>query len=179
MSCLWLRATSDRWDEDVDPSIAITRLDGHPRTQMSADWLAARLRGLATRAERTVEYGIRHFNELVDAGYVNKVKLIDYGALGGMPLQSYQEGAFELAADQALLVEARMPAESTYFSWSLTDSLFVTLDWTNAHTSINSGQAELDADGVLRPASRTGSKPRAAHRACSSAARWDRRRRPI
>ena len=39
---------------------------------------------------------------------------------------------------------------SSHFSWSLTDAAFVTLDWTNAHVSINGAQASLDADGVLR-----------------------------
>ena len=150
MAALWLRVVSDRWDVDVDSWIAITRLDHGPRERMTAEWLGKRLASLATRVERATEYGIRHVGELIDAGFVNRFKLIDYAATGAMPLQSYQEGVFRLADDEALLIEARLPPGCSYFSWALTDAMFVTLDWTNAHTSINSGQAAPDADGVLR-----------------------------
>lgn len=147
---LWLRSVSDRWDVEDDPWIGITRLDGGSRRRMSAEWLEKRLIPLAKRVEGATEYGIKHVGELIDQGFVNSLKLIDYSTSGAMPLQSYHEGVFELADDEVLLVEARMPAECHYFSWSLCDAMFVTLDWTNAFASINSGQAARDADGVLR-----------------------------
>jgi hypothetical protein len=67
-----------------------------------------------------------------------------------MPLQHYHECVFHLAADEALLVEARLPAGADYFSWSLTDRMLVTLDWTHAQTSLNRSQAVVEKDGVLR-----------------------------
>lgn len=147
---LWLRAVSDRWGEESEPRIAITRLGGPSRQRTEPQQLEQSLATLAIRAERTLEYGIRHADELTEAGFVNCLKEIDYSAAGGMPLQSYHEGLFQLADDQALLVEARMPPDCRFFSWALTDRMFVTLDWTNSHCSLNRAQAEIDPDGVLR-----------------------------
>ena len=147
---LWLRAVSDRWGEEREPRIAITRLDGTSRKRPDARQLEQTLTTLAARVERTLEYGIRHADELAEAGFTNRLKEIDYSAAGGMPLQSYHEGLFQLADDRALLVEARMPPDCRFFSWALTDRMFVTLDWTNAHCSLNRAQAEIDPDGVLR-----------------------------
>jgi hypothetical protein len=65
-------------------------------------------------------------------------------------LQWYHEGLFDLADDEALVIEASLPDGCDYFSWSLTDRMLVTLDWTNAPTSLNRSQASVDGDGVLR-----------------------------
>ena len=67
-----------------------------------------------------------------------------------MPRQWYHEGLFDLGDDEALLVEAHLPEGCDYFSWSLTDRMLVTLDWTHAQTSLNRSQASVDDDGVLR-----------------------------
>ena len=147
---LWLRAVSDRWGEESEPRIAITRLDGSSRQRMAPEMLEQALATLAARAERTLEYGIRHADELAEGHFINRLKEIDYSQAGGMPLQSYHEGLFELGEDQALLVKAKMPQDCRLFSWALTDRMFVTLDWTNAHCSLNRAQAAIDADGVLR-----------------------------
>ena len=147
---LWLRSVADDWSGQDDPWIAITRLDGHPREATSSTWIEQRLATLAARVERTTAYGIDHIDQLVTEGFVNRMKLIDYGSAGAMPLQSYHEGVFELGDDEALCIAARMPGDANYFSWSLTDALFVTLDWTNAFTSLNSSIASVDEDGWLR-----------------------------
>jgi hypothetical protein len=147
---LWLRAVSDRWGEESEPRIAITRLDGASRQRLAPEKLEQTLATLAARAERTLEYGVRHADELTEGGFINRLKEIDYSQVGGMPLQSYHEGLFQLGEDEALLVEARMPQDCRLFSWALTDRMFVTLDWTNAHCSLNRAQAAIDADGVLR-----------------------------
>jgi hypothetical protein len=150
MASLWVRSVSDRWGEERDPRVAITRVDAPSRRRPTADAVEAQLGALGVIVERIVEYGIRHVDELVADGFVNRVKDVDYGASGAMPLQWYHECVFDLADDEALLVEARLPEGCDYFSWSLTDRLLVTLDWTHAPTSLNRSQATVDDDGVLR-----------------------------
>jgi hypothetical protein len=150
MASLWIRSVSDRWGEEREPRVAISRVDAPSRRRPSGDAVRTRLAALGAMVERVVEYGMRHVDELLAAGFVNRLKLIDYGASGAMPLQWYHEGLFDLAADQALLVEARLPDGCEYFSWSLTDRMLVTLDWTHAQTSLNRSQATVDTDGVLR-----------------------------
>jgi hypothetical protein len=147
---LWIRSVSDRWGEERDPRIAITRADAPSRARPSGDGIERQLAALGTVVERIVEYGVRHVDELVAEGFVNRLKLVDYGASGAMPLQAYHEGLFDLAEDDALVVEARLPDGCDYFSWSLTDRMLVTLDWTHAQTSVNRSQATVDDDRVLR-----------------------------
>lgn len=150
MASLWIRSVSDRWGEERDPRIAITRVDAPRRARPAGAVLEKQLAALATMVERIVEYGIRHVDELVADGFVNRLKDVDYGASGAMPLQWYHEGLFDLADDEALLVEAQLPDGCDYFSWSLTDRMLVTLDWTHAQTSLNRSQVAVDHDGVLR-----------------------------
>jgi len=147
---LWLRSVSDRWGEDRDPRVAITRVDTGARARPSGETTRKQLAALGVMVERIVEYGMRHVDELIDGGFVNRMKTVDYGASGAMPLQHYHEGVFQLADDEALVVEARLPEGVDYFSWSLTDRMLVTLDWTHAQTSLNRSQAAVDDDGVLR-----------------------------
>jgi hypothetical protein len=105
---------------------------------------------LGAIVEHTIGYGVRHTDELIADGHVNQLKLVDYGPSGGMPLQWYHEGVFDLDDGQALLLEATMPAACDYFSLSLTDRMFVTLDWTHAPTTLNRNQGDVDDDGTLR-----------------------------
>jgi hypothetical protein len=117
---------------------------------MTAAEMNARLAGLAARVEGIVAHGMKHADGLAEQGFVNRFRETDYSQSGAMPLQSYHEAVFDLAEGECLLVEARLPEHCAYFSWSLTDRMLVTLDWMNAQSSLNSAQAVLDPDGVLR-----------------------------
>jgi hypothetical protein len=147
---LWIRSVSDQWGIERDPRIAITRVDAPARPRPSGDATRKQLAAFGFMVERIVEYGMKHVDELIDEGFVNQLKTVDYGNSGAMPLQHYHEGVFQLADDEGLVVEARLPQGADYFSWSLTDRMLVTLDWTHAQTSLNRSQAAVDADGVLR-----------------------------
>jgi hypothetical protein len=150
VASLWIRSVSDRWGEEREPRVAIERVDAPGRRRRSSETIERRLRATAKVAAGAVGYGIGHVDELRAEGFVNRLKAVDYGASGGMPRQWYHEGLYELGDGEALLVEARLPDGCDYFSWSLTDRLLVTLDWTHAPTSLNRAQATVDGDGVLR-----------------------------
>ena len=87
---------------------------------------------------------------------VNRLVTVDYsGTGGGLDDQWYQEGCFALDDDEALLIETRLDPDCRRFSLSLTDALFSTIDWANAHSSLNRHQAVVEPDGVLRSAPTT------------------------
>jgi hypothetical protein len=151
MASLWLRTVSDDWGNDREPRVAIRRVDGPRRRPRPAPTpIEAKLAALGAIVEHTIGYGVRHTDELIADGFVNQLKLVDYGPNGGMPLQWYHEGVFELDDGEGLLLEATMPPGCDYFSFSLTDRMFVTLDWVHAPTTLNRTQAGLDDDGMLR-----------------------------
>lgn len=147
---LWLREVSARWGQESPAELAVVRLDAPPYRRMTPAEMDTRLTGLAMRVENIVAYGMKHVDGLAEQGFVNRFRETDYSKAGAMPLQSYHEALFDLAEGECLLVEAKLPEDCTYFSWSLTDRMLVTLDWMNAQSSLNSAQAVLDQDGVLR-----------------------------
>jgi hypothetical protein len=68
----------------------------------------------------------------------------------GLSRQSYYEGAYDLADDEALLVEVKIPEEVGYWSLILTNEIYETTDWYNNQSSLNDTQAVLDEDGIFR-----------------------------
>lgn len=59
-------------------------------------------------------------------------------------------GAFELATDEALIVEIRFPVPPVYIGFQLANLWGESVDYANHIGSLNGRQAEFDADGALR-----------------------------
>jgi len=93
---------------------------------------------------------VDHVEGLRKEGYINRLKIFDVSHMGGLVGQFYYEGAYDLQPDEALIVEAKVPAGCTYWSIILTNDLYETTDWYNNQSSLNGAQARVDADGVVR-----------------------------
>ncbi|MBV1686774.1 DUF1214 domain-containing protein [Novosphingobium sp. G106] len=144
------RMVSSDWSKEEPSTLAIERVDkpvGRPRA--TADDLEKRLRGLVPQTEFLALMFPDHVEQLRQEGYVNSLKVFDvgFGALAG---QFYYEGAFDLADDEALIIESPVPARCQYRSLILTNDVFETIDWYNNHSSLNDAQALPDPDGKLR-----------------------------
>jgi hypothetical protein len=149
---LMFRSVSERWGEHIEPRVAIVRLDTDPRrARPDPAAVRRRLDAFAMVVEGMIMSGVNRVAALRDDDVVNQLVTVDYsGTGGGLDDQWYQEGCFALDDDEALLIETRSDPECRAFSLSLTDSLFSTIDWANAHSSLNHEQAVVDPDGVLR-----------------------------
>lgn len=144
------RMVSSDWSREEPSTISIERIDKPVgRLRASAEDLEQRLRGLAQQTEFMALMFPDHVEQLRQEGYVNRLKVLDvgFGALAG---QFYYEGAFDLADDEALIIESPVPARCQYRSLILTNDVFETIDWYNNHSSLNDAQALPDADGRLR-----------------------------
>lgn len=147
---LMLRSVTQHWGVHCDPVLSIVRLDRPARRRRPpTDQVAAKLAVLPQVVEGSLAFGIRKIVEL-SASHVNAVRLVDYGAGGGLPGQWYHEGFYQIDGEHVLVLETRMESEASTFSLALTDAMGCTLDWVNAQASLNSAQAEVDADGILR-----------------------------
>ena len=71
-------------------------------------------------------------------------------AFGGQATNLYAGGVFELAPDEALLVEVTVPVEPAYSGFHVSNLWGESLDFANHQSSLNGYQAETDADGVQR-----------------------------
>jgi hypothetical protein len=91
-----------------------------------------------------------HVEELRAEGHINALKIFDVSQMSGLVGQFYYEGAYELADDEALISEVRVPASYRYWSIILTNDLYETTDWYNNQSSLNDTQGVVDGDGVFR-----------------------------
>ncbi len=148
---LLLRMVAADWQSEVDPTIAIERIDHAPqRRRSSAADLEARLRTLPAAVSLLPLMFIGRTEALAAEGYINRMKAIDLSKAGGVRGQAYFDGVYDLGPDDVLLLEVRVPTSCHYYSLILGNQLHETTDWINNQSSLNDAQARIDADGVLR-----------------------------
>ncbi len=146
-----IRIVGCAWGDEKEPRLGIDRLDiASAKGRHSAADLSARLAELPTIAWNCAHMFTDHVQKLVEEGKLNTLKVVDFSNMTGLSRQSYYEGAYELADDEALISEVSIPKEVGYWSLILTNEIFETTDWYNNQASLNMAQARLDGDGVFR-----------------------------
>jgi hypothetical protein len=139
------------WGDEREPRFGIDRLDVPPsKGRHGAADLSARLAELPAIAWNCAHMFTDHVDKLVQQGLLNQLKVVDFSNMTGLSRQSYYEGAYELADDEALISSVKVPREVGYWSLILTNEIFETTDWYNNQSSLNDAQAHLDHDGVFR-----------------------------
>jgi hypothetical protein len=150
---LWLRGVMADWKNEKVPTIAIERLDILPggRPRPTAEYLEDKLRWLGEAVTFYAGVEMAHIENMRKKGFINdKLTYYDTTEVVGLEGQFYFECAYELADNEALIVEAKVPPVVEYWSAMLTDEVFETTDWHNNHSSLNDTQARVDGDGVVR-----------------------------
>lgn len=154
---LLMRQVSYDWAGERDARVAIERLDApvaRPRPT------AAETRALLGRlAEHMLIYQKQFL------GYKAQVRALGpanrlhrrirtetggEGQGGGMGGQVIYHGNFDLADDEALLIETAIPERCHYWNIQVTDQLHLAIDPLFHQASLNGFQARLDADGRFR-----------------------------
>jgi hypothetical protein len=74
---------------------------------------------------------------------------LDGTAMGAAAENRPVIGSWKLAEDEALVIEV-MPPEGLYWSFSLGNAWWETIDYANHQTSLNGHQAVVDDDGLVR-----------------------------
>ncbi len=69
---------------------------------------------------------------------------------GGMSTNIYAGGVYELAEDEALVIENEIPVEPMYIGMHLANLWGESFDYANRITSLNGFQTERDRDGKIR-----------------------------
>lgn len=147
---LMCRQVSSDWGGEEASTLSIERVDQPVRRyRQSPEDLEQRLRGLRQQTDFMALMFPDHVEQLRQEGYVHKFKVFDVG-FGALQGQFYYECAFDLADDEALIIESPVPARCQYRSLILTNDIFETIDWYNNHSSLNDAQALPDSDGKLR-----------------------------
>ena len=149
---LGVRHAQYDWENEVDPRMSIERLDvPAARPKPTAAEIAERMEEIAQWMEFSIQHWLIHLDASRKKGTVNRFEVTDYsGFTGNSWPQVYLETLFEIAEDEALVIETEIPETVRYWSFMLADELFATIDWTNRQSSLNGHQARLDTDGRFR-----------------------------
>lgn len=68
----------------------------------------------------------------------------------GSPTSNYAMAVFELASDEALLIELDRQPDGVYWSFQLGDVWSRSLNFSSRHSSLNNREVVVDADGAVR-----------------------------
>ena len=149
-SYVFLRQVAADWIDEVDARVAIERLDGPiTRPRSTAGGIDRRLIRMTERVASARLFPT-WVADKAQRGIVNQLEPNTYGEMGGVVGQAYYEGLFELAEDEALLVEAAIPADCGYWSVQLFDELFVSIDYVHRQSSLNDVTAWTGGSGVAQ-----------------------------
>jgi hypothetical protein len=153
---LTLRQARYDWGAGEDARIAIERVDKThslhrlgPR-RWSLDENAERLSALAAYPKRLGGMALGFIKSQRDKGLWNALELDDWAGRGGVQGQHYYQGLFRLEPGQVLLLETELPESVRYWNVQLSDMMWNSIDWINHQSSLNGGQALIDADGKFR-----------------------------
>lgn len=149
--CGHIRQRCYDWGNEKDARFAIERLDVSPlKPRPDRAILEDRLTRLAEYAERHSRQWLRYQDQMRAADLVNRIVHHGFSDLGGIKVQVYWWGIFELAADEALILETEVPEHAPYWNVQLNDQIWNTLEYVWRQSSLNGHQARLDSDGKFR-----------------------------
>jgi hypothetical protein len=158
----WLRIAPDAtqlvvrhffydWDNEVASSLSIERLSG-PSAVAAAEAVdpqAAMARQLVALGD-FVEANLDFFLQFARPERPNTFNPpFDGTAMGAAAENRPVMGSWQLAPDEALIVEVE-PPQGLYWSYSLGNPWWETIDYGRHQSSLNGHQAVVDDDGVLR-----------------------------
>jgi hypothetical protein len=139
------------WEHEVPARLSIEPLSG-PATSASptpVDPEAALARQVIALGD-FVEENLRFFLDFANPEAPNAfLAPLDGTAMGAAAENRPVIGSWQLAADEALIIEVT-PPEGLYWSFSLGNTWWETIDYGNRQSSLNGHQAVPDSDGKVR-----------------------------
>lgn len=135
------------WETEIPADLVIERVGAiYPPPAISAD----ELRSKVDRIIGWVPTWYRHLASRA-AGFYDSPKdaLAFFNSSAGMDDLHYGKGSFELAADEAMVMEFE-PPECRYWGFQLMNDFWETLAFDVHQTSLNGHQSRLDPDGMFR-----------------------------
>jgi hypothetical protein len=143
------------WDTEEPAELAIecvdagTRPPGGPTAALSAAGVARQLRALGEFVEASIAFWL----DVEEGGRSQGVNVFRQPAaltaMGAAAENVSVWGSWTLDNDEALLIEVT-PPEARYWSVSLGNYWWETVDYANHQSSLNGHQAVVDDDGVFR-----------------------------
>ena len=151
---IMIRPAMYDWDTEIAPSVFIEAMDDLPSTPVTHDEaeIIRRLRLSGSMVRHSISEWTTAASPKLQKklGFNNFLCRFGDAKRGGAnPLANYAQAVYEIAADEALIVEVS-DMISSYWGISLGTWWWETTDFTLHKSSINGHQAVIDSDGVFR-----------------------------
>lgn len=145
-----VRQRSYDWGGEQDARLAIERLDPQPlKPHQTIEDIDRRLRALLGGfAAQLSRQWLSYQKSARDRGLVNRLELTTLG--GSIAAQYYWQGIFDVAPDEALVLDTELPATRPYWNVQLNDELWNAIEFVYRQSSLNGHQARIDNDGRFR-----------------------------
>lgn len=148
-SGLFTRYRMYDWENEVDPVLSIECLDPvPPKPRLTPEDIVARIGEMAKFPVRKTRLYYPMQNGVKERVGFNVFEPVRYP--GALVKQTYWPACFQLAADEALIIETDIPARAPYWNIQLNDPLFNALDYVYHLSSTNGHMAKLSSDGKYR-----------------------------
>lgn len=150
-SRLEIRQYFDDWEKDSPAEFHIERVSPGPAVpaEPTPAGIARRIDAAATWVERTIPFWREWMEQRSNGVKPNELRPPS-SVPGGSSDIFYGGGHFELAPDEALLIETERPTARYWsFQW-YTNAWFESPDFGNRQSSLNGSQTHVDADGRVR-----------------------------
>jgi hypothetical protein len=135
----------------IDGCWTIERLDrGAVQAVRSAAQIDDRMAAMLSFTLKLNGLLLRLVKKLQDAGAVNRFLPERWQGNGGIALQMYFHTLYEIADDEALIVESELPGAVLYWSVQLIDAFYGGIDFIFHCAARNQRQCTPDADGRVR-----------------------------
>jgi len=149
-----VRQFSYDWGRERDVRVAIERLDEAAlKPRMTPAAVDRNLRDLfGGYVERLAKLCHGCVRRTAEAGFVNQFRLSGFEDLGNSSdwPQAYFETVYDLAEDEALVLETALPEKHHYWNVQVIDALWNQIEFVDRQASLNGHQARVDGDGRVR-----------------------------
>ncbi|WP_313808478.1 DUF1214 domain-containing protein [Sphingobium sp.] len=150
-----VRQFSYDWGNERDVRLAIERVDvASPiRPPLTSEEIDAKLTHLFAGYMRNLSgISIGAVQRCAERGFVNRFNLNSFQELGNSQdwPQAYFEAVFDIADDEALIIESELPDQRPYWNVQVIDTLWNQVEYVYRQSSLNGLQAAVDPDGRFR-----------------------------
>ena len=137
------------WNHEVDPVLSIECLDPvPPKPRPTPEDIYARIEEMAKFPARKTRMYFRLQNAVKESVGFNVFQPVRMP--GALIKQTYWPAVFQLADDEALIIETEIPENAPYWNVQLNDPLFNALEYVYRCSSTNGAMATLSSDGKFR-----------------------------
>jgi hypothetical protein len=146
---MMVRFRSYDWANEIDPVISIECLNPvGPKPRLAPDEIHARIVAMAKFPARKTRSYYRMQNAVKESVGFNVFQPVRMK--GALAKQVYWPAVFQLAEDEALIIETELPEHRPYWNIQLNDPLFSALEYVYRLSSLNGHSAQVSSDGRFR-----------------------------